>query len=103
MIKLIFGMMIFFVCYPITGCTMTPQQTQATVDSIDIIGKTITDIVNIYGKPLEIMRLDKRDLSNGDTIDIYDYEGFSVVFENGIAVAVHSPLSAGALKGLSDE
>jgi hypothetical protein len=72
-----------------TGCTMTPQQTQATVDTVDIIGKTVTEIISIYGKPLSSMTLDKRDTMNGDTVEIYDYEGFSVVFENGVAVAVH--------------
>lgn len=102
MIKLIISMIIFFT-YPMTGCTVTQQQTQATVDSIGIIGKTITEVVKIYGKPIDTMNLDRRDLLNGDTIDIYDYEGFSVVFENGKATAVHYPVSASVLKGLEDD
>jgi len=82
------GMMIFFVCYPMAGCTMTPQQTQAVTDTAGIIGKTITEIVSIYGKPLDMMKLDRRDTMNGDIVEIFDYDGFSVVFENGVAMSV---------------
>jgi hypothetical protein len=78
-------MMLFMFCMPqIIGCTLTDKQAVTAMQTTEIIGKTVTEIIKIYGMPIA-----ESHIRGNDRIDsVLHYPDFSVMFSDGVAVEV---------------
>lgn len=89
MTRLAFGMFIFFSCCPalfFAGCTMSTAQTQAAVQAVDMVGKTIEEVVKIYGQPLSVIPFAARG-SETENAKIVRYEGMTLIVRDGVVIS----------------
>lgn len=79
------SMLIFFVCFPMFSCTMTPQQTAAVGQGIEVIGKTIAEVIAIYGQPVDMFSMTAR-VDGMGTETVLRYPDFYAVARDGIVI-----------------
>lgn len=89
MIKNFIGFLLFITLFPsiITGCTISTEQAKIASETTDIIGKTIQEVIKIYGPELSSVMIQNRSSIDNAEIIFYEFPKFSVITKNGIVTS----------------